>query len=664
MIRPALISLMSGGGGAAAAPDEQVILQNESGLAKFYDLLMRTDSSTQATPATIGITGFADSMPGAFTARFVMDMSEKVGFAALASPEFGTSWNGAAATMTGGAAVASSDYTISPAANTITIPAGGKYALTTPNIGSNPSLAIWTGGGAVSDEAISLGRLAISLPHGITKVSVYYVVESGAGNITGTLIQSQLANVTSTVSANGATGLGVMDLIPGDAYGAITVEVTAATATVKMLGILFWTGQSGLFHWTSAKGSTEMNTQLPGLSSGAWNTVYAALFANLNTGLVVHAQRATSPGTEADNYQANYATFFGAYSALNASQLVLAEPSREPLAENPLTTDTVNNFLRTESKSRGLCFYDRKKLVPNPSPFKLGVTDGIHRDPREHRYTVGWLVNRIGSFRASYSRQNGLSLGRIADQRFRLGALSRCRTRDFIGQGGYTYFSTTHSGAPYANATCTNDTGFNLVSVAATIGHSSACYGQMIASGSQFDTTLGDIVVSAQGYRNLSLPAGGGHRAALVFGTSSTSVTDITALAVRCFGIEFGHGTDIGGGLAAVEYMRIFAHNGTSMTYSPWVVLTTGSGVVSGTGLAVMLHWDFARQRFVLWGNGGNADLHPRVSLGVPALASNATSAAFVHGYIRATGTGHTAGKMQWTHLSCSFGTLNVPYRM
>jgi hypothetical protein len=648
------------------------ILHNEAGLAKFFDAIMRTDEATAAAPAVVSITGFADSMPAYFGNMLAIDLSEKIGLAGLCNPEFGHSWQGAslAVSLTGGAAVASTDYTDLPGANTVTVPVGGKYAIVTPDIGSNPLLAAWVGGGDTDEWAMSPNRNAINLPHGFTKVSIFYEVAPGAGNITGTIKQGQLSDVTSTASAAGTLGLGVMELTPGDAFGAMTVEVTSSTATVRMLGMVFWTGQSGVLYWSSAKGSTKMDDQLPGLVAGEWNPVYSALFSTLNTQLVIHAQRASDAGAEANNHQANYATFFDAYDTLGASQLVLAEPSREPVAENALTTDAINAFLLSEAAARGYTYFDRKALVPAVSPFKDASTDGIHRDPREHRFAVGFLTARLGSFAAAYSRQNGaVSRGQLADERFRLFAAHRCRTRDLIGMGGVTHIATTWSGSGYGNGTVTSDTGFNMVSGAGVAGHSAVTYGQMVAGAAKFETNRHDIVVTANGYRNLNLPSGGGHRAALIFGQTVTAITDITTITDRaqaadkpCFGVEFGHGTDIGGGLLAAEYMRIFAHNGTAMTYSRWVLCNTTDGTPSANGVGIVLHWDRLRQRFNLWGNGNIHGVWPRVSLSVPALASNSCAGAHVQGYIRASGTGHAAGKMQWQHISCSFGNLVMPY--
>jgi hypothetical protein len=642
-----------------------LILQQPKGLSQFFNAVMRTDEAADGSPAFVGITGFSDSMPGYVALPLMMDMSEKIGLAALCSPEFGVSWNGAAATLSGGAAVASTDYTSMPGANEVNIPSGGKYRIVTPDISINPVSVRWVGSGDTDEWSMSAARNQISLPHGIVKVTVLYKTEPGAGSITGTIIQSGLSNVTATADADDALGLATMDLTPTDAYAAMTVDVEAADDDVRMIGLVFWTGESGLLYWSSAKGSTKMDDQLPGLVDDEWNTVYQEVATYLNTKLILHAQRATDAGTEADNYQANYETFFDAYSAMtiDPSQLVFAEPSRDPLEENALTTDEVNAFLASECAIRGLAYFDRKALVPDPSPFQDSPTDGIHRDPRENRYVAGRLVDAFGDFKAAYSRQGPVfSQARLAHERFRMLAANQCRTRQLIGQGGYTYTSQTFTGAGYANPSVNSETGFNFASAAGVAGHSAACFGQFVAGASQLDTSYHDIVFSANGYRNLNLPAGGGHSAALIFGAQVTSITDITAIASRCFGVEFAHGTDIGGGLGAAEYMRIFAHNGTTMTYGRWVLCNTASGVPSANGLGIVLHWDRVRSRLVLWGAGNNLQLFPRTTLTVSALASNATVGAHAHGYIRATGTGHTAGKMQWQHITGTFGRLLMPY--
>jgi hypothetical protein len=276
----------------------------------------------------------------------------------------------------------------------------------------------------------------------------------------------------------------------------------------------------------------------------------------------------------------------------------------------------------------------------------------------------GIFLSQVGNFRSAHSRYGGagLSAGQLAAERFFSGALSRARRTDLIGRGGITFFDTTWAGSGNANPSVNSDLGFRFAAAPSVVGHQAAVFGRVLGGSSQLETETHDVVITGIGHRNLLLTAGGGMSAALIFGHQNANITNIGAIAHRSYGLEFQHGTDIGGGLLAQEYVRIWAHNGTAMTYSRWVPPSI-SGIPSGTGMSFILRWSRVDGVLTLWMNGNSLSLFPRVSLPVPAFQSAATVENNILGYMRTTGTGAgVAGKMQWLQLSCEFGNLEAPY--
>lgn len=643
-----------------AAPEQgTALLENIEGLNRAFDDFMHFDVDSDASPHRLTLTGFADSMPGNPGIWITLDLQQRYGVGMLFTPNLGMSWNGANPTLTNCTAD-SSNFTRMPSACEYTIASGGSYAITTNDIGTNPPSAMYLPSGNLAEARVNTAVNTIPLPNGIQKVRVFYVKLPSAGTINVTLAQSQFSNVTGSANANAAEALGYIDLTPNDFFAPITLTVSASGGAVQFIGAAFMSG-SGVGYWSSAKGSTKMDDQLPGLRAGAWNQVYKDLCTALGTAFVLHCQRATDAGTEATNAAANYQTFFDAYQDAGLGQVVFEEPHRD--TENALTTDAINTTLRNLCAAERIAFFRSKRAVLSTSTVGLGWGDGdnIHRDSREWRYVSGVFLNQVGYFRSAFHRYS-VAFGRAASasERFRLGALSRARQSRLIGRGG-VFYGTTHSGSPYGNPSVAADTGFGWVSVAATAGHSAGVIGQLLGGASQLETSAGDITITGNGYRNLNLPSGGGHSAALVFGQSSTNITDITAITTRSFGLEFKHGTDLGGGLGATEYVRIWAHNGTTIVYSRWVSVCT-SGGPSNNGISFALQWRKDLARFVLWCNGHNVPIFPRCSLSVPELASANTAGSYAHCYIRATGTGHTAGKIQWLELTGEFGTLYPPF--
>lgn len=637
------------------------ILENIEGLNRAFDDFMRMDNDSESLPHRLSFTGFADSMPGNPSSWVAMELAQRYGVGMLFTPNLGQSWNGAteSVVLAGGAAVVT-DFSRMPNGIEFNIPIGGSYYLPGIDIGSNLSSMVYLPSGNLAEARVNSENNTVPLINGIQKVRVFYVKLPSAGSITATVSQPQFSDVTATEDADAAEALGYIDLTPKDFYSPVNLTVSATTSAVRFLGAAYMSG-SGVAYWSSAKGSTKMDDQVPGLRSGNWNQVYKDLCTALNTSFVLHCQRASDAGTEANNYVENYQTFFDAYREHGLGQVVFEEPHRD--VENALTTATINSMLRNLCAAESIAFFRSQRIVLSGSTTALGWGDGdnIHRDSREWRYVAGVFLSQVGYFRSAFSRYGeGISLRQLAEERFKLDSIARARQTLLLGRGG-VYSSTTWTGSSYANPSVLADTGFNFVTVTAQIGHSAAVFGNMLGGSSQLETSVGNLTIGGNGYRSMSLPSGGGQRACLIFGHNSTQVTNVENVTMRSFGIEFANGTDIGGGLANTEYARIWAHNGTSVIYGKWFTANT-SGGPSGNGISFILQWRKELGGLICWMNGHNSKIFPRASLLVPELKTNNTAGSFAHGYIRATGTGHTAGKMQWLQLTSEFGALNSPY--
>ncbi len=649
---------------------ELPILQNIASLNKAFDGVQQLDNASGASPVRRSFTAFADSMPGYVALWLAMDLGEKYGVGALYTPNLGLSWNGASSgvVLAGSAAALTSNYDYMPSACLVNLPAGGSYTLPVPE----QSTMNYFGGGELAAARITTARNRIPLPNGIRTVRIFYVVEPGAGSITGTLTQTQFANVTSTVSADGAAALGVMDLTVADPYGAFTFAVSAASAAVKFIGAAFLSG-SGVSYFSSSKGSTKMDDQLPGLRSGntVWNPVYKSLLASLNCDWVLHTQRATDAGTEANNALANYQIFFDAYEEAAIGQVYWEEPSRAPAAENGLTTDVINAGVEIICRESGIAYFARKRIVAPSSGVGLGWGDGdnIHRDYPSHRYESGVFLMEVNDFRSAFGRYGtGVSPGRLDQERLRLGGVDAAQRITETWRNGRTLDGSAVS--TYSAATVDTERGVRFASTAA-LGHAAARIGLFNAGDATIRTDVNDLVISGSGYRNVSIV--NGLEAFLVFGGNSTTLTTIAGLAQRCFGIHFAFGTSIGFSFTGQEYARIFVCDGTTTTYSRWIPIVTSGGAASSNGCKFVLRWDRTEQRLFLSMDGNQNQLNRRASLLAPSLASNNTAGAWIHAGVFAANTNFGngagasptpagAGAFQWREMSCQHGFAPSPY--
>jgi hypothetical protein len=343
-------------------------LQNLSGINKVFADFMQFDAEqNSAAPVRIGYTGFGDSMiatNGGLQSTFQIELAAKYGWAGICSTsDFGLSYNGAAWTLAGGAAKVDT-FSRLPSGVEFNLPEGGTATQTLPSTISG--LSSYTSGTAIEARLPGTSAGSPHFPKGILKVSVFYIKEVGAGSITATLSQDQLADVTSgAVSANAVESLGRIDLTPADAFGGMTLQLAASGDAVRFIGAVYW-GHSGVLFWTSAKGGSQVSQQAACLSAGAFKSVYQSLATELNTSFVLHAQRGGDEPLE------GMEDFFDAYDSLGLPQIVFSEPTRA--SENPIGIAAINAYLQSECAARNYVYFDRNAAVNAATEAALGWT--------------------------------------------------------------------------------------------------------------------------------------------------------------------------------------------------------------------------------------------------------------------------------------------------
>jgi hypothetical protein len=654
-------------------------IENFRGLTAAFGEFMKLEKSTKADPFYVGVTGFGDSMAsGAYVnGPLIQQLMEIHGCGAWTSPNLGgRNANSSAWTFTGGATIPSSDFTFTPASNWLVMPAGSTATTSIPQTTS----AILRGSSANNAMYLHPVYSFQHLPHGVRRVSVYYVKQTGGGTLQATVSQSQVSNQVLSVSANAADGMGKLEFTPVDAYKPITVTLEASVAQVRVIGVVFW-GFGGVVAWSSQRGGSTMEQQLSSLTNGAFKAAYSEFFAELNTSLVLHQQRVSGDV----NWQANYQTFFTAFSQLNGSrvsQLVLGEP---PIGtEESLTTDEINIFLKAESAARGLAYIDQKAVLGsyqrlNELGFDITTlpsgVDSIHLGGLFYRYMAGFILDECKNFQAGLpsSTFGGWAKRDKTYQRFICEALEETIKRRFRFQSGFIPDGQLTSGTGFTVGV-DNEKGVFLAS-GTELGHSVCRLGILSsgsASGSRANMAVAtrDFTITGKGSRNLNLKAG--LRAWIVFGVHTTAFTSVSAIAERCFGLEFAWGPDVGSPDSAdTEVVRIFAYDGTSLVYSTWNDTSfPGSTPTSIGGLHFMIYWDFQLKRLTLASYSANSDdapnaLQPVCSLSVPNLTTS-TNGAWANmgiGAYDAANVPATAGGFAIQELTCVGGQLGHPLR-
>lgn len=423
-----------------------------------------------------------------------------------------------------------------------------------------------------------------------------------------------------------------------------------------------------------------MTQQLASLSSDAFKAAYSEFFAEMNTGLVLHQQRASGDA----NWQSNYPTFFNAFSQLNGSrvsQLVLGEP---PLGtEGSPTTDAFNTFLKAESAARGLAYIDQKAVLGSYSRLAaLGfditalpsTVDSTHLGGLFYRFMAGYILNQVNNFQSALHSGivDGFAKKDKTYSRFIAEPLEETLRRRLRFQTGFVPDGQLTSGAGFS-VTVGNEKGV-ILSSGTVLGHA-VCRVGVLSSGSTSGSRANLVAgahysITGKGTRNLNLSTG--LKAWIVFGVFTTGFTSVSAITERCYGLEFAWGPDVGSpDGATLEVVRLFAHDGTSLVYSKWNSLYSAGGTRSSIGgLHFMLRWDTELKRLTLAAyNGVDSDitraLQPTCGLNVPGLTTS-TNGAWANMGIRADDGANipaAVGEFSLQELTCVGGQLGVPLR-
>ena len=546
------------------------------------------------------------------------------GTGAILSPGLGDTWNGAAWTLAGGASKLVTDYDRFPGSNEINIPSGGSAEIVLPK-GSTRLRRGSAGNFGLSESFLTTGENHFNMPKGVKTVTVIYMKESGAGTLGITIEQNGATDQTSNVDCDASEVLASSDFTPTNRGGGITVGLTATTAAVNVLGVVFW-GESGIVNLSSYRGGSTMASQSASLSASTFGQPYKDLIALLGVSVVIHAQRAATETTPETYYE----QFFDAYTDAGLHQVIFGEPS---YAADQAAAVSINNYLEAEAISRGFAFYDRYAIATAATIAAEGWDDdAAHLDGMFHQYDSGVFLREVGEFHNGVNRFNrGISPGRLTDG-LAFDSLGLTMMKQEVIRGAKGIETETASTSGGYSFSVNNERGF-VATAASAVGYAAARIGFLAGGDNGGMEIAKNIIFTGTGYRNMNTPDDA--KAWILFGTSSTTITTLTGLAQKVIGIEFQDESTIGEShLSAGENaMRIIACDGTTTTSSPWIEAEVAPA--GANGLNFMLSLDNDTGHIFL--HAGNTRLDnvtdsPRLllSLPTPTMASNSFSGGWV----------------------------------
>lgn len=636
-------------------------IQQLSGMAHLYDAIQALDVPTDGS-TYVGITNFGDSMVSEayWFGFFMAEGYKRYGCGAFGSPGFTQTWNGAAWTLTGSASEVSNDWSYTPTGYYVNITAGDDAEIEL----SGPYQQL-RNSGSRTEAKIPEYTDDVFLNGGCRQVSVFCIQESGAGTLDVTISQDQETDITESFSLAGSDALIRKDYTPGNKVGALTVNLAASTASVKVLGVVFW-GDHGLVYVDSGAGGTTMTQQAACLSSGSFQQPYIDLLEDFGVSTVFHMQRAAGDAS----YQTNYATFFDAYAELDLGQLVFSELPRLPGNESSPTTAETNKFLQEYCHDNDLAFFDSRQVISSDVETALGWNSGddTHKSYDHNRYFAGRIWQAIGGLRSAYDFQGFGGDQQRGRDRYLLDALKRRSTHEITGMGGITAETASTSGTGFSHFV-NNERGFRFLHGTA-LGHSATRIGAVVAGSVLMETDEYDLVCWANGYRNLDIEDGA--MGFILFGGGSTNITTLTGLTDASFGLQFSTANDqsvIAG--YTDEVVRIFENNGTTTTYSPWVRTSApGEGAGSQYGYGFVLKYDmdqgmlylYASSNRSAWENYGRLIM----TLDASALKANSqTAGSWVHTGVYAEDGANipaASGELSWKNVGVTWGRMPPPF--
>jgi hypothetical protein len=644
-------------------------LENPHGLLPFIAAAQNfdTDSTEHEEPYFLSVLRFGDSMASPYAQPIVEELEKQWGVGAWTVGALGGIAQNAAAgdfTFTGGATRPAS-FTNTPGQNWVNMPSGSTAAHTL-----NRTTEVTTKASSTVENAKTNNAIAYRpLPGGCAKVAVLIATAPSAGTLEITVSQDQYTDLTATVDTDDAAGFIAQEFTPADRHAPITVLIENTLATSTLIGIIYFSADGGIFGWDAATGSSSMEQMLASLDAGSFKPAFQGLFNYLNTRLVVHHQRAAND----TNALANYPTFFDAFAEIPASgsvtQLIIGELPLQ--TEGAITIATHNAALRALAKTRGFPFIDGSKILGSYAALAAvgWQGDGVHFYHLAPRLIAATILHATAHLLTTQSlhRATTSPFHRIR-QRHQLEMIEEAVTDRIQIRTGYV-ITEVNSGSGY-DSTVDNMRGL-VITGGAAIGHAKATIGS-IGWSESLPTANKDFSISINGYRSISLVAN--QRAALIFGLrDNNSFTALSAIANRCFGVEFALGDDVGtpdGATGANRHAaRLFVHDGTAMIYGRWFGLgIPGDSVTSNNGHAIVLDWNLARQTLTLSaavpdGSVLSRALRPMSSITSSGLAAGVTHGGYAFGLVNATTAPATTGFISLKNITFRGGNIAHPHR-
>jgi hypothetical protein len=662
-------------------------LENPQGLLPMFDACMSfdQDSTVFAEPHVVSICGFGDSMARPYANPLVEELSRVYGVGAWMTSNIGspTGASTGAMTLSGGATIPTS-YTLTPGTNWINMPSGSTAThsmIRTSEVITKGS----SGATGISAQKLNTWHGYQPLPGGCRKVAVLIATAPSAGTLDITVAQDQYADQTATLDTNAAAGFIAQEFTTIDRHAPITVTVTASVATCTLIGVVYYSGDGGVFYWDAAEGGSTMEQQLASLSGGAFKPAFAGLFDYLKTRMVFHHQRSASD----PNVMANYDTFFSAFDALGTgdgngiTQFVMGElpwsPTSTASTNDPLLA-AHNATLRLKAKTRNYPYLDGQKLLGSQvliasAGWTTGSGTDVHFYGATPRFVGGWIAHQCNHFRSAMSfAQPGFSKIRDIRERYNADMIEEVITDRISLRPGSTLAAANVSGAGYAAAI--DSTRGLIVTGGAAIGHARQEIGSLGWGGGSTTAVLNvhqlSHAVTCNGLQSLSLVLL--QRAWIAVGLRSGNAhTSVSGIANRSFGVEFALGDDVGnpdGGTGAGRHAaRIWLHDGTSLVYSRWFGLG-GSGDTSPStgGTALILEWDQNKNTLhgsitILAGTASTRGIRQMASITSSAFGSAATHGSFIFAGINATSAPASTGFIALKNISAKAGNIGYPFR-
>lgn len=448
------------------------------------------------------------------------------------------------------------------------------------------------------------------------------------------------------------------------------------SGNVLFIGTAVWKSK-GIHGLNLNRGGSTMLQQNACLAN--FQTILKPLLDVFSVGVVIHRQRASGDGNDTDgvnfpNLKSLYSAMFDAWDGLNAlartqnnallinpdgsaktpSYTALNQYAQLICGESPRITTydavtllpnvpALNAYLRQQSIQRAYAYIDENKAVaidPNNQTLSVqylrdtgmapGITGGaivdIHLGAPFWRYIATRYRDILGFNLANdFMQVKPVTQASLNRERFSLAALDEMRSHrinGFVGKaitsgaavGGYTY-------------TPTDQYGYRLQPpAAAAVGYYQGLIGY-VPFGATMSLSTANFAVGFHGYRNLQMQPG--MRAHIAWGVTS-AFNSLNTLAERAFGLEFGHGADVGSPNGVqTEVARFWWKDVATagvVNYGPWFPFSNSTTQPGSVGMACAIAWDRVAARFTIYAGLSTAQMTIADSQILPAFTTAGTA--------------------------------------